>query len=252
VEFREIHYQIDDIGDFNMPFEHIRAPKGSDLVAQQIRDRIAAGEFAIGSKLPSVTELAGSFQVGLSTIREALSALKATAWVDIRHGSGTYVCTMLPTEEPAPPRDLFALAASLRDLIEARKYIEAGAASLAASRRTEADMKALTDIVRRMEEALGNEGASEEADMAFHLRIAAASGNALFHDMLQSLTDRLQEHMKGSRQLWFYAERASAEALLAEHRGILEAIRSKDEGKAFERMTAHIEKVNRTLQRLLK
>jgi GntR family transcriptional repressor for pyruvate dehydrogenase complex len=234
-----------------MPFKQIRTAKGSDLAAQQIRDRIAAGEFAPGTKLPSVTELASSFQVGLSTIREALSALKATGWLDIRHGSGTYVCERLPTGDAAASLDLLPLADSFRDLIEVRKYIESGSASLAAQRRTDLDLRELAGIVGRMEAALGDEAQSEDADMAFHIRIAAASGNPLFMSMMQSLTDRLREHMKGSRQLWLYAERASAEKLLAEHRGIFDAIRDGDEEAAFQRMLQHIEKVNRTVRKLL-
>ncbi|MCI3918708.1 FadR family transcriptional regulator [Paenibacillus sp. TRM 82003] len=232
-----------------MSFPQIRAPKGADLVADRIRERIVSGELRPGTKLPSVAALAEQFQVGLSTVREALSALKATGWLDIRHGSGTYVAAELPREEP--PIDPFYLAESFRDLVEARQYIESGCAALAARRRSDDDVAALAAIVERMERALGDEAESEAADIAFHLRIAEASGNALFLSMLQSLTDRLQEHMKGSRQLWLFAERASAEQLLAEHRSMLEAIRAGDEAEASARMMRHIDKVARTLQRLM-
>ncbi|MBW7461156.1 winged helix-turn-helix domain-containing protein, partial [Paenibacillus sepulcri] len=58
----------------------------NDLKAQ-----IAAGEWKQGDKLPSVVELAALFGVGRSTIREALSALKAVGMLDIRQGGGTYI-----------------------------------------------------------------------------------------------------------------------------------------------------------------
>lgn len=235
-----------------MPFEHIHTPKGADLVADSIRERIVSGELPPGAKLPSVASLAKSFQVGLSTIREALSALKATGWLDIRHGSGTYVAAELPREQPALPVDPFYLAESFRDLLEARQYIESGSAALAAARRTDADLASLSLILERMERALGDEAESEAADIAFHLRIAEASGNALFLSMLQSLTERLQEHMKNSRRLWLFAERSSGEQLLAEHRSILDAIRDGDAAAASSRMMRHLEKVARTLQRLMK
>lgn len=234
-----------------MPFQQIRTAKGSELVEQQIKDRIAAGDYAPGTKLPAVTELAKTFNVGLSTVREALSALKATGWLDIRHGSGTYVCGELPTVEPEKPTDPFYLTHSFREIIEVRKYIESGCAALAARRRTEEDLEELERILHRMDRTLGNEAESEQADIAFHLRIAQASANPLLQHMMQSLTERLHEHITGSRQLWFFAERSSAEQLLKEHRSIYEAIRASKEEEASRLMLGHIEKVDLTLQRLL-
>jgi GntR family transcriptional repressor for pyruvate dehydrogenase complex len=234
-----------------MSFQHIRTAKGSELAEQQIKERIRAGEYPPGSKLPAVTELAKAFQVGVSTVREALSALKATGWVDIRHGSGTYVSAQLPQEQEAAPVDPFYVTDSLRDMLEVRKYIESGCAALAARRRTEQDVEELEGILRRMENALGDEKRSEEADIAFHMRIAAASNNPLLVHMMESLRERLHEHMKDSRRLWFFAERSSAEQLLNEHRGIFESIRDADETEAARRMLQHIEKVERTVQELI-
>jgi GntR family transcriptional repressor for pyruvate dehydrogenase complex len=235
-----------------MPFQQIKTPKGSDIVSEQIKKRILSGEFPPGARLPTVVELAGSFQLGRSTIREALSALKAMGWIDIRHGGGTFVNNEIPPAEQKESGDPFYLAESFQEIIEVRKYIESGCASLAAKRRTDEDLINLELILREMEETLGDETRSEQADIAFHLRIAAASGNSLFVHMMQSLTQKLQEHIKGSRQLWFFAERASAEQLLREHRAICEAIRSGDAQLAFERMVRHIEKVDDVLQKLLK
>jgi len=233
-----------------MNFQQIRTAKGSELVAEQIKARITAGDYAPGTKLPSVADLARSFNVGQSTVREALSGLKAIGWLDIRHGSGTYVSAELPAEET--PEDPFYKTNSFREIIEVRKYIESGCAELAAKRRTDRDLQQLADILARMEQAVGDEAKSEEADIEFHLRIAEASANSLLQHMMQSLTDRLREHIKSSRELWFFSERSSAEQLLAEHRGIYEAIREGNEAEASRRMLLHLGKVDRTLQRLLK
>ena len=78
-----------------------------------------------------------------------------------------------------------------------------------------------------MEASLENEEESEQADICFHLEIAKASHNTLMIGMMESLTERLQQSMKASRRLWFFAERASAEKLLQEHRDIVDAIRCK-------------------------
>jgi GntR family transcriptional regulator, transcriptional repressor for pyruvate dehydrogenase complex len=46
------------------------------------------------------------------------------------------------------------------------------------------------------------------------------SHNTLFVSMIESVAQRLQESMRESRRLWFFAERASAELLLQELREI--------------------------------
>lgn len=231
-----------------MAFQQIRPQKGSEIVMAQIKMQIETGTYAPGSKLPTVVELAASFQVGRSTIREALSALKAIGWVDIRHGGGTFVSNPLPVDSAS----LFDQGESLQEVQEVRRFIEAGCASLAASRRTEANVAALRDILQMMEKALGNEEESEQADIRFHLEIAKASHNSLMIGMMESLTERLQVSMKASRRLWFFAERASAENLLQEHRDIVDAIDAQDEILAAEKMSQHIHKVDQVIQELAK
>ncbi|MDF2644711.1 MAG: FadR family transcriptional regulator [Paenibacillus sp.] len=231
-----------------MTFQQIRPQKGSEIVLQQIKMQIETGTYAPGSKLPTVVELAASFQVGRSTIREALSGLKAIGWVDIRHGGGTFVTNPLPIDSSS----LFDQGQTLQEVQEVRRFIEAGCASLAASRRTEENLTALRQILSTMEASLENEEESEQADIRFHLEIASASHNSLMIGMMESLTERLQQSMKASRRLWFFAERASAEKLLHEHRDIVDAIETKDEQLAAEKMSQHIHKVDQIIQKLAK
>ncbi|SDP11129.1 GntR family transcriptional regulator, transcriptional repressor for pyruvate dehydrogenase complex [Paenibacillus sp. yr247] len=231
-----------------MTFQQIRPQKGSEIVLQQIKMQIETGTYAPGSKLPTVVELAASFQVGRSTVREALSGLKATGWVDIRHGGGTFVTNHLPADSSS----LFDQGQTLQEVQEVRRFIEAGCASLAASRRTEENLAELRQILSTMEATLENEEESEQADIRFHLEIAKASHNSLLIGMMESLTERLQQSMKASRRLWFFAERASAEKLLQEHLDIVDAIDAKDEQLAAEKMSQHIHKVDQVIQKLAK
>ncbi|MNH97828.1 HTH-type transcriptional regulator LutR [compost metagenome] len=234
-----------------MVFQQVKPQKGSEIVMQHIKQQLISGAYLPGAKLPTVVELSASFQVGRSTIREALSALKAMGWVDIRHGGGTFVSKKLPTDEESDGSGgLFEQTESLQEVQEVRKYIEVGCASLAAARRTEEDLEQLKQILSHMEAALGNEEESEQADIRFHLHIAKASHNSLLIGMMESLTERLQESMKTSRRLWFFAERATAELLLQEHREIYEAIQAKNESLAAEKMMLHIHKVDAVVHKL--
>lgn len=231
-----------------MNFQSIKPQKGSEIVMRHIREQIESGAYAPGQKLPTVVEFAESFQVGRSTIREALSGLKAMGWLTIRHGGGTFVSEELPGESGTENAgDLFNQAKLLQEVIEVRRYIEVGCAALAAERRTDEDLKRLQEALDQMRGSLGDERSSDQADFNFHLCIARASHNSLFISMMESMTDRLQSSMKDSRRLWFFADRATAEALLQEHILIYEAIRDRNSKLAGDRLLMHISKVDQVI-----
>ncbi|WP_426566344.1 GntR family transcriptional regulator [Angustibacter sp. McL0619] len=60
-------------------------------VAAQLRASIAAGEFAVGSRLPAVTKLGEQFGVAAGTVRSALAVLAREGLVEVQHGRGTTV-----------------------------------------------------------------------------------------------------------------------------------------------------------------
>ncbi|MBB6669740.1 FadR/GntR family transcriptional regulator [Cohnella nanjingensis] len=229
-----------------------RPLKSSEWVMNDLRERIGNGSLAPGARLPSVVELSVQYQVGRSTVREALSALKAMGMLTIRQGGGTFVHPE-PGIGPAHPGQLrpdswVGRASTIRHILDVRRVLETGCALLAAKHRTEEDLTALAGTLSEMERALGREAESEQADVRFHQQIAAAARNPVLSDWMASLSRELHESMKDTRALWFYAERANAERLLAEHRAIYEAIARKDPQLASDRMARHIDKVEQVLE----
>jgi len=65
-------------------------PKYQAIYAS-LRDRIIAGEWAPGSRLPAQQELADGFGVTLMTLRQALASLEADGLVWAARGRGTFV-----------------------------------------------------------------------------------------------------------------------------------------------------------------
>lgn len=229
-----------------MSYKKVEPQKGSDLVLEQIKAQIMNGELQPGMKLDSIVDLAVKFGVGRSTIREALSALKAMGWLDIRQGGGTYVKEALPTASLS--LELFHSTDSLKEIFEVRKILETGTAALAAEQRSEEDLQQLKRILEQMSDHIHDEDMSEEADTCFHLHIAKASGNSVLLQLMESLSQRLQETMKDSRKIWFYAEHATAVRLLNEHQGIYDAIKKRDAAEARNLMLNHIDKVETVLK----
>jgi GntR family transcriptional repressor for pyruvate dehydrogenase complex len=136
-----------------MEFIKIASSKIYEQIASQIKDQIVSGKLLPGDKLPSTRELSESFQAGRSTVREALSALKAMGLVEIHQGEGSYVRKINPSDLEMPQLDAFIMSRSaILELLEARKSLEISNAALAAEKRTEEDLRAFKQILVRMKQ----------------------------------------------------------------------------------------------------
>lgn len=226
----------------------IQNKKIAELVTDSLLSKLESKHYTSGQRLPSVEALASHYQVGRSTIREALSALKAMGWLDIRHGGGTFV-----REQSQDPAVLLhgwlAEVESLKSLIEVRKIIEVGSAGLAARCRTEDDLISIEACLLQMEAHLDNETESQRDDLIFHIRIAEASHNKLLIPMLELFHRECAKHIGSTRRMWLFGERSSTLQLLQEHRHIFEAIQQQDEELASSRMLEHLIKVEAILER---
>jgi GntR family transcriptional regulator len=60
-------------------------------IADDLRRRVEAGEFAAGRLLPSEADLSGAYNVSRVTTRKALEGLRAEGLVDARQGYGWFV-----------------------------------------------------------------------------------------------------------------------------------------------------------------
>ena len=70
-------------------------------LASELRQRIRAGEWRPGERIPSEPELARRRTVSRSSMRAAITLLEEEGFVQRKHGSGTYI-----THRPALPSDL--------------------------------------------------------------------------------------------------------------------------------------------------
>lgn len=60
-------------------------------IAKDLSERIHSGEYVVGSKLPSYSELADIYSVSVATIQRALALLRHTGVVEGVAGVGVYV-----------------------------------------------------------------------------------------------------------------------------------------------------------------
>jgi len=62
-----------------------------EVIAHALREDITAGRLAPGQRLPNETVLAQRFGVNRHTLRQATQSLMREGFVQVRHGSGTFV-----------------------------------------------------------------------------------------------------------------------------------------------------------------
>ena len=140
---------------------------------------------AVGAKLPNEYELADRFGVSRGTIREAVKLLVSRGVLRVKHGSGTYVASLMPLK--ADPLGLDAIEDRIQlalDLTDVRLMLEPAIAELAARNRTEEEAQRLTeycDAVRRRIQA-GEDYLIE--DMRFHWYLAKCSHNMVVEPLM--------------------------------------------------------------------
>ncbi|KAG0929839.1 hypothetical protein G6F31_017214 [Rhizopus arrhizus] len=145
-------------------------------LAAQIQALVAQGEFAVGKRLPAERALAERFDVSRTALREAIIALELQGVVEVRGGSGIYVCEPKPGIARLPAAQ--EAGAGPFELLRARCLIESEIAALAATTRNDADLVRIFEARTTMREQMMDKAANEEADRRFHLYIAQSTGNS--------------------------------------------------------------------------
>src|SRR5918994_1940024 len=108
-------------------------------VTERLSERIRAGDWPVGARIPTEPQLVEAFGVGRNTVREAVRALVHAGVLERRQGSGTYVVS---TDELAGAVARKIGAVEVAHTVEVRRAFEVEAARLAALRRTADDLAA--------------------------------------------------------------------------------------------------------------
>jgi GntR family transcriptional repressor for pyruvate dehydrogenase complex len=214
-------------------------------VAEQLRQMIRRGDVEPGAYLPSRKELAAQFGVGVSTVHEAIQALAAVGLVASHPGKGTWVrddaldTLVHPAEVEGRMGELDAWL-----VYEARSVIEVALTELAARRATPGDLEEIWKALGAMEAARQDSAAFVEADLAFHLAVAAAGHNSLL-EQFYHLSRKLL-----SKVIADWIEQPGVkEASIRIQRRIAEAIEQGDAGRARKAALDHMAYIGRLVDK---
>ena len=127
----------------------------------------------------------------------------------------------------------------LRDIFELRAMVEGAVAELAAQRRDDDDLRAMTEHLQAMDDALESGVDGTVADDNFHIALARATHNAY----IGRLVEFLGQHFSDSRKLAWYDSSLQLrlpQASQHEHRALLDAIIQGDAEAARRRALEHL------------
>jgi GntR family transcriptional regulator, uxu operon transcriptional repressor len=207
-------------------------------LAEQIADLILHGEFKAGERLPSERNLAERFEISRTSVREAIIALEVQGLVEVRGGSGIYVC-----DAATKPVGFIAdNGAGPFELLRARWVIESEVAALAAQNRNDGDIDRIYAQLVAMGRNFQQNVVNEADDRMFHVRLAEASGNSVMAQVVTAMWDQLRGVLWGKLEQHFHAPQLRA-ASLEDHQRIFDALVARDPVAARDAMRGHLERV---------
>lgn len=214
----------------------------SDRIVEAVLSALFRGRLKSGDRLGGEMELAESFGVSRLPVRDAMKGLAAMGLIEIRVGKdgGAFIARPCADHIVRAMAVQFSLSGvRLDQIVEAQEALEVEIARHAARRRTEDDLAALSALLDRLETAGGGETALE-LGMAFHARLAEASGNPVLALELRALLLILHEHYAPTSSL------KRTEWAVRSHRRLLAHIAAGD----AEAAAAHVRRHVRESQRL--
>ncbi|MBF6066142.1 FadR family transcriptional regulator [Nocardia terpenica] len=211
---------------------HVQRHPLAAQAAQLLLDRIRAGEWQLGHKLPGETTLAAQLGVGRSTLREAVRELSGKGVLESRQGAGVFVTAVDVVED----WDTVLRRADIVTVIEARIAIEVEGAALAARRRTPADLRAMGRALAARAESGASVAELVDADTEFHRTVVAAAHNDVLNGMFDAFVPRSRHAMIDMLRIRPLDPHADHRA----HEVLLDAVRRSDPDAAAAASRVHL------------
>ena len=211
--------------------------KTSQIIIDEIIQRINTKQLTAGSKLPSERVMAETFNISRASVREAFSTLKNLGIVNIKQGGGAYVTDFKvdPLFDAISPF-LFNKNHIDDDILEFRKILEVNAAGMACQASSTSKLK---DIVEQMLSAMEETSClAAELDIAFHQEIYRLSNNVVLIQAMACVAYLLKHSIDINRDE--ILSNASDRVLVQQHQAIYEAITIHDKELAMRLMSEHL------------
>lgn len=207
----------------------------TNQVESKILDYIKDNNLEVGDKLPTEKELTILFNVGRSSLREAISKLSSREVLETRRGSGTYIKNLIPIDlDPLRVGFVENKLDLAMDFITVRLLIEPEMAALAAKNATSEQKIEIKDLCDKVEESINKGHNHLDFDIKFHSAIARYSQNKVIENLIPLINSSVST-------LIDVTNRRLLKETIYSHRLISDAIISGDELGAKNAMIIHLD-----------
>jgi GntR family transcriptional regulator, transcriptional repressor for pyruvate dehydrogenase complex len=216
-----------------------RPQKAAILLARRIVQDVVREGHLPGTLLPPEKQMLQHYEIGRSTLREALRLLEFQGLITLKPGPGGGPVVQRPDAKHLTTTLILLLQVSeapFRVIIEARSALEPMIARLAAERISGEDLQTLAGTIDQMNAALDDQYAFLEANKTFHYTIAHASGNTVFAYIVESLLGILDGTVLG----FDLSGRRNRQIIAEAHESIFRALEARDPDTARAMMEKHI------------
>lgn len=210
----------------NLPVAGCPKSRVVGRVVARLKEQIERGEFRSGDQLPPERELAHRLGVSRPSVRRAIAFLSAVGVIDIRHGSGTFVAAHTASAFHFPPLVQHSERHSKSQMREARLFLSAAIAKLAARRVNGSELSQLAEEVIEMHRSIDNRDVFCDHVERFHRILEGAAGNVVLPSLLHGATPESES----IRELARHA--GSARSLAALHHSLYVATRRHECARA--------------------
>lgn len=235
-----------------MTFKPSPVRRAREQVETQLREAILSGTFRRGDKLPSEVEMAESFSVSRTTVREALRALASEGLISKVPGATGGSFVQVVDHQSLGVLLGESLENTLRfgsidheEVARVRRLLEIPSARLAATNRTDRDVELLNYILARQKGLTVESPEVPNLDVNFHTAIAEASRNRVLSSFVSAL------HRVTRPVLFLDLSPEVGKATVAQHAAIVRAIvdgKPEDAAQAMEEHLNYLDSVRKTKQ----
>lgn len=225
----------------------VQPPKRADLITDEIKRWIIAGQLHPGDRLPGEAELMSLLKSSRGTVREALKVLESQGLVEIVRGpnGGARVSHVSYGKTSSALRNfLYFQPLTWSNIYHVREQLEPVMAASVVDLLTPADIAALRETVHVCEQGIKGEidpRSHRIAELEFHSILSRACTNPLLNLLCCFINEILRDlSISDPRNIIQPKDSSFALEAVKFHTALIEAYEAKDARRVQDLMSEHV------------